>query len=238
MIRVAVAGALGRMGSAARTALVSVADITYVGGFARTALRAENVVDRFDELLALKPDVLLDLTTHPATVEFSMRALDAGIRPVIGATGWTQTERDALGALATRRQLGAMLVPNFSIGAALMMRFAQETARFFADAQIVEMHHDRKKDAPSGTAKLTAARIAAASGNANVPVHSVRLPGLGAHQEVLFGGEGELLTIRHDAFGREAYTAGMLAAIRAVMNERGLVVGIDALLDARLRSST
>ena len=237
MIRVAVAGALGRMGRVACAALQSLPDITYAGGFARTSVPAESIVDNFDALLALSPDVLMDLTTHPATVEFSTRALEAGVRPVIGATGWTQSERSALEKLARERGLGAMLVPNFSLGAALMMRFAHEAARFFPTAEIVEMHHDKKKDVPSGTARLTAERMREAAGR-DVPIHSVRLRGLMAHQEVLLGSDGELLTIRHDAFGREAYVPGMLAAIRGVTRATGLVVGLDAMLDARPQSST
>jgi 4-hydroxy-tetrahydrodipicolinate reductase len=229
VIRVAVAGALGRMGRVACAALEHQPDIEYAGGFARAALPREKIFDNFETLLAYGPDVLLDLTTHPTTVDVSMRALEHGVRPVIGATGWTSGEREALAALAAERNLGALLVPNFSIGATLMMRFAQEAARFFPSVEIVEMHHDGKKDAPSGTARLTAERIGKA-GVANVPIHSVRMRGLSAHQEVLFGSDGELLTIRHDALGRESYVAGMLAAIRAVSSVRGLAVGLDSIV--------
>ena len=237
MIRVAVAGALGRMGRVACAALHDLPDVTYAGGFARTALPAENIVEDFEALLALRPDVLLDLTTHPSTVGFSTRAVECGVRPVIGATGWTQAERTALDSLARDRAVGAMLVPNFSLGAALMLRFAQEAARFFPSAEIVEMHHDQKKDAPSGTARLAAERMRDAAGR-DVPIHSVRMRGLSAHHEVLLGNDGELLTIRHDAFGREAYVPGMLAAIRGVMHASGLVIGLGALLEARPQSST
>ena len=130
--------------------------------------------------------------------------------------------------MARERSLGAMIVPNFSLGAVLMMKFASEAARYFPSVEIVELHHDTKKDAPSGTAKLTAERIAHAGGPANVPIHSVRMRGLQAHQEVLFGGEGELLTIRHDAFSRDSYIAGMLAAVHRVMEIGELQVGLDA----------
>ncbi|MDQ2865100.1 MAG: 4-hydroxy-tetrahydrodipicolinate reductase [Candidatus Eremiobacteraeota bacterium] len=232
MIRVAVAGALGRMGRVARIALHDAADMSYAGGFARTASTGEGIVDDFDVLLEGEPDVLLDLTTHPSTVELSMRALERGVRPVIGATGWTQAECNALAVRAAQRRTGAMLVPNFSLGAALMMRFAQQAARFFPTVEIVEMHHDAKKDAPSGTARLTAERIRSQT-KTEVPIHSVRLRGLGAHQEVLFGNDGELLTLRHDAFGRDAYVRGMLAAIRGVMGQSELTIGLDALLDAK-----
>ena len=229
MLRVAVAGALGRMGRVACNALREAADVEYAGGLARTPVPREHIVTELDVLLENgKPDVLLDLTRHPDSVAISMRALAHGVRPVVGATGWAPEERDALEALAQERGLGAMLVPNFSIGAMLMMRFAREAARHFPSVEIVELHHDGKKDAPSGTAKLTAQRIAEGGGPAQTPIHSVRLRGLIAHQEVLFGGDGELLTIRHDSLSRESFVAGMLAAVRAVMDVGGLQVGLDA----------
>jgi 4-hydroxy-tetrahydrodipicolinate reductase len=149
---------------------------------------------------------------------------------VVGATGWTDAERAALGAEAEKRGLGALIVPNFALGAVLMMRFAEMAARYFPTVEIVELHHDAKKDAPSGTARSTAERIVAAGGPAHVPIHSVRLRGLVAHQEVLFGGDGELLTLRHDALSREAFAAGILAAVRAVRGLRGLTVGLDGIL--------
>jgi 4-hydroxy-tetrahydrodipicolinate reductase len=229
MLRVAVAGALGRMGRAAVTALTSAPDITYAGGLARQATGdAAIFTDLRDLIRAGKPDVLLDLTRHPDTVTIAMDAVAHGVRPVIGATGWTESERAALEAMLRERGLGAMLVPNFSIGAILMMRFAQEAARYFQSAEIIELHHDKKVDAPSGTSKLTAQRIAAGGGPANVPIHSVRMRGLLAHQEVLFGTDGELLTIRHDSLSRESFAPGMLAAVRAVVNVHGLQVGLDA----------
>jgi 4-hydroxy-tetrahydrodipicolinate reductase len=123
-----------------------------------------------------------------------------------------------------------MLVPNFSIGAVLMMRFAEQAARFFPTVEIVELHHDKKLDKPSGTAKLTAEKIVAAGFPNDVPIHSVRLRGLVAHQEVLFGTDGETLTIRHDSMSRESFVPGILAAIRAVMQIEGLVIGLDSLL--------
>ncbi len=227
MLRVAVAGALGRMGRVACTALHEADGVTYAGGFARTAVPEEQIVDSLDALLDRAPDVLLDLTTHPSTVAIATAALRRGVRPVVGATGWSAQERDALDALARERGLGAMLVPNFALGAVLMMRFAEIAARYFPSAEIVELHHDKKKDAPSGTARITAERIAAAGGPAPVPIHSVRMRGLLAHQEVLFGNDGEVLTIRHDSLGRESFVPGMLAAVKAVGAVHGLVVGLD-----------
>ena len=229
MLRVAVAGALGRMGRVACAALKDAADVTYAGGLARSAVPDERIVTDFEELLRTgKPDVLLDLTTYPGSVEISMNALTHGVRPVIGATGWTQGDCEMLDRLAMERNLGAMLVPNFSIGALLMMRFAEEAAKYFPSVEIIELHHDRKKDAPSGTAKLTAERITAGGGPAAPPIHSVRMRGLLAHHEVLFGSDGEVLTIRHDSLSRESFVPGMLAAVRAVMSVRGLQVGLDA----------
>ena len=228
-MRVAVAGALGRMGRTACNALQGTADVTYAGGLARTAVPGERIFTSLEELLEVeRPDVLLDLTTYPDSVQISMNALVHGVRPVIGATGWKNDECNALDRLAVEHNLGAMLVPNFSIGAALMMKFADQAARFFPSAEIIELHHDQKKDAPSGTAKLTAQRITLSGGPENVPIHSVRMQGLLAHQEVLFGIDGELLTIRHDSFSRESFVPGMLASVRRVMTIRGLQVGLDA----------
>jgi 4-hydroxy-tetrahydrodipicolinate reductase len=217
------------MGRVATKALQEASDVSYAGGFARTPIPDERVFADLRELFESgKPDVLVDLTTYPDTVRISTDALLHGVRPVIGATGWNDGDRATLDALARERGLGAMLVPNFSIGAILMMRFAREAARYFPTAEIVELHHDAKKDAPSGTAKLTAAQIAAGGGPAQVPIHSVRLRGLVAHQEVLFGSEGELLTIRHDSLSRESFAPGILAAVRRVMEITGLQVGLDA----------
>ncbi len=169
MIRVAVAGALGRMGRIARAALRDLPDISYAGGFARTSAPEDQIFDDFERVLELKPDVLLDLTTQPVSSDISTRAVVHGVRPVVGATGWSAQERDALSTLAAERGIGAMIVPNFSIGAMLMMRFAQQAARFFPTVEIVELHHDKKLDKPSGTAKLTAEQIAAAGPVKDVP---------------------------------------------------------------------
>jgi 4-hydroxy-tetrahydrodipicolinate reductase len=219
------------MGRVACSALRHQHSVCYAGGLARTAVPSEDIFDSLASLIAAQhPDVLLDLTTHPSSVSISMDALERGVRPVIGATGWTNGECDALSAAARERHLGAMLVPNFSIGATLMMRFAAEAARFFPSAEIIEMHHDQKKDAPSGTARLTAEKIERTGGPAAVPIHSVRMTGLLAHHEILFGGEGELLTIRHDSLSRTSFVAGMLASVQAVMRVEGLVIGLDAAL--------
>ncbi|MBV8723668.1 MAG: 4-hydroxy-tetrahydrodipicolinate reductase [Candidatus Eremiobacteraeota bacterium] len=229
MIRVAVAGALGKMGHVARAALASAQGaLEYAGGYARVAVPYERITDDLGELLS-RADVLLDLSTRPGSVDISLQAAAQGVRPVIGATGWTDDERAALAATLAERGIGGMLVPNFSIGAVLLMRLAEEAAKYLPSTEIVEMHHAGKKDAPSGTSLLTAERIARVAGKMPA-IHSVRLPGLVAHQEVLFGGSGELLTLRHDSFSRESFVPGMFAAIKAVMHARGLVVGLDAVL--------
>jgi 4-hydroxy-tetrahydrodipicolinate reductase len=227
-VRVAVAGAMGRMGSVAREALQQSGE--YLCGLARTPDPQQNIFDNLDVVFALKPDVLLDLTTQPASYDISRAAVANGLSAVIGASGWSDTQRGALERIAEERNVGALIVPNFSLGAILMMRFAQEAARFFPAAEIIELHRASKKDKPSGTALETAARIERAGGRAP-EIHSVRLPGLLAHQEVLFGGEGELLSIRHDSLSHLSFVAGMLAAVRAVVHLRGLSIGLERVLD-------
>ncbi len=228
MIRVAVAGALGRMGTIARSAVREAEGLEYAGGFARLCVPQERIVDDLETLFAsATPDVLVDFTTYPTTLEVAHSAIAHGVSPVVGATGWSDRERGKLELAAVERGVGAMLVPNFAIGAVLMMRFAEEAARFFPTAEIVEIHHDGKRDKPSGTAKLTAERIAAAGGPAEVPIHSVRLRGAVAHQEVLFGNTGEVLTIRHDSLSRESFAAGIVYAVRHVRELRGLSVGLQ-----------
>jgi 4-hydroxy-tetrahydrodipicolinate reductase len=158
--------------------------------------------------------------TRPDAVAANVRAaVEAGVPSVVGTTGWdTQEFADA--------SVSVFYAPNFAIGAVLMMRFAAEAAPHFAQAEIVELHHADKVDAPSGTSKLTAERM-----GGDVPIHSVRLPGLNAHQEVILGGAGETLSIRHDALSREAYTPGVLLALSKLDSlPPGLTVGLDALL--------
>lgn len=226
-LRVAVAGALGRMGTVAREALHETGE--YCCGLARVADSQRRIFDSLEAVIARNPDVLLDLTTQPGSFEIALSAVRAGLPTVVGASGWRDEEFAQLDAAAKERGVGALIVPNFSIGAVLMTRFAKEAARFFDDAEIVELHHAAKKDKPSGTARETARRIEAASGKAP-PIHSVRLPGLLAHQEVLFGRPGELLTIRHDSLSRESFVAGMLAAVRAVKRLTGLSIGLDSII--------
>ncbi|MEX1358501.1 MAG: dihydrodipicolinate reductase C-terminal domain-containing protein [Gaiellaceae bacterium] len=177
------------------------------------------------ELVELEQaEALVDFTAPEAAPENVRRALEAGIPCVVGTTGW---DPEPLGELARERGVALFHAPNFAIGAVLMMRLAEEAARHLPRAEIVELHHEMKRDAPSGTAKATAARLPG-----DPPIHSVRLPGLVAHQEVLLGGEGQLLTIRHDAYSREAYVPGVLLALeRLATLPAGLTAGLDALLE-------
>ncbi len=168
-------------------------------------------------------DVAIDFTRPDAVLGNAGACLDAGVPVVVGTTGF---DSDALDAAARAAGVPCFHAPNFALGAVLMMRFAEEAARSFPRAEIVELHADTKRDAPSGTARATAARMGEA-----VPIHSVRLPGLVAHQEVILGGPGETLTIRHDTTSREAFAPGVLKAVEAVrMLPPGLTIGLDALL--------
>ena len=169
-------------------------------------------------------EAIVDFTA-PDVVEGNVRtALEQGVPCVVGTSGW---DPGPSGALAAERGLQLLVVPNFAIGAVLMMRLAAEASRFLPRVEIVELHGEAKKDAPSGTAKATAELLPG-----DPPIHSVRLPGLVAHQEVLLGGEGQLLTIRHDAFSREAYVPGVLLALERLSGlPPGLTVGLDSLLD-------
>jgi 4-hydroxy-tetrahydrodipicolinate reductase len=169
-------------------------------------------------------EALVDFTA-PDAVEGNVRAaLEHGVPCVVGTTGW---DPGPAGELAAERGVQLFVAANFAIGAVLMMRLAGEAARYLPRAEIVELHGETKKDAPSGTAKATAALLPG-----EVPIHSVRLPGLVAHQEVLLGDDGQLLTIRHDAFSREAYVPGVLLALERLSKlPPGLTIGLDALLD-------
>jgi 4-hydroxy-tetrahydrodipicolinate reductase len=243
MLRVGIAGALGRLGRVACAAVDAADDLHLAAAFARRGggRLSESlgfggnveIDDDLDVFVTRGLDVVVDCTVYPLTVDVARAALDANIPPVIGATGWTDEDILVLRDACDLGGIPAMLVPNFSLGAVLMMRFAEQAARIIPRAEIVELHHDAKRDAPSGTAKLTARRIHE-TGAPAPPIHSVRLPGLVAHQEVLFGGVGETLTIRHDSLSRESFGAGIVAAVRRVRNQQGLVIGLDALVEEML----
>jgi 4-hydroxy-tetrahydrodipicolinate reductase len=176
-----------------------------------------------DEPVVAGCDAAVDFTTPEAAPANVRATLEHGVSCVVGTTGWDPAE---LGALAEEKGLRLFVAPNFSVGAVLMMRFAREAAAHFQRAEIVELHNEAKKDAPSGTAKATADLI-----GGSPAIHSVRLPGLVAHQEVIFGGEGQLLTIRHDTTGRESFAEGVLLALEKLPElPPGLTFGLDTLL--------
>lgn len=264
-IRVAIAGARGRMGQEAvhtimknnEMELVSVLDYKNVG----KTLEDTNLFPPsysapiFTDITELhektKPDVLIDLTSPESVYEHTKKALELNIRPVVGTTGFTDEELEELSAFAENAQLGCIIAPNFAVGAVLMMKFAEQAAKYLPDVEIIEMHHDQKLDAPSGTALKTANLISAvrpfhAQGNSKeketlegargadydgMRIHSVRLPGLVAHQQVLLGGEGQLLTIRHDSFNRGSFMSGVTLSVKTVMDLKKLVYGLEHIID-------
>jgi len=261
MIRVLVAGAAGKMGSEVVRAVTAAEGMKVVAavdsGAAGCLVRGadgEHIECRSDlasAIAATKPDVVIDFT-HPTVVEGNLRvALPFGVDCVVGTTGLSE---EKLAELATLAPEGTALffAPNFAIGAVLMMQFAETAARYMPYVEVTEFHHDKKADAPSGTAIRTARMIAAARGEApsvpgretelpgmegargalvdGVSVHSVRLPGLVAHQEVLFGGQGQTLTIRHDSIDRTSFMPGVVLAVREVGSHSGLIVGLEKLM--------
>ena len=171
-------------------------------------------------------DAAVDFTAPSSVLGNVRRALAAGVPCVVGTTGLTADGLEAINRQARQRDLACLVVPNFAIGAVLMMRFAEEAALLMPDAEIVELHHETKVDAPSGTARATADRM-----GGDVPIHSVRLPGLVAHQEVILGAAGQTLSIRHDTTSREAFVPGVLLALdRLHRLPCGLTVGLEAVL--------
>lgn len=243
MIAVGVLGARGKMGSAACDAIDASEDLDLVAR-----------VDVDDDVSALDvADVAVDFTSPSAVMDNLTWCIHHGVSAVVGTSGFTAQKLASVERLLTDApQVGVLVVPNFSIGAVLMMRFAAEAARFFESVEIVEMHHPTKLDAPSGTARRTAEMVAAARSEAKRPampdatvdsldgargatidgiaVHSVRARGLVAHQEVLLGAAGETLVIRHDSLDRASFMPGVLAAVRAMPGRRGLHVGLDSVL--------
>jgi 4-hydroxy-tetrahydrodipicolinate reductase len=223
VIRVAVSGAAGRMGQAVCEAVEGASD-TELAAKADPALGIE-----LGEVLG-DADVVVDFTTPDTALANASACLEAGVHAVVGTTGF---DLDALRGVAEGAPNGAncFVAPNFAIGAVLLMEVSQAIARHMPECEIVELHHDRKLDAPSGTAKRTAELIREAGGNVHEPIHSVRLPGLVAHQEVVFGGEGQTLTLRHDSIDRRSFMPGVLLAVRRVgeLSDR-FTVGLEKLL--------
>jgi 4-hydroxy-tetrahydrodipicolinate reductase len=232
MIRVAVAGAAGRMGETVCAAVEGAEDMELVG-------RADPLLGATLEDVLLgshPPEVVVDFTRPDTALANALACVRAGVHVVIGTTGF-----DPAPLLAELRSMAppadgkpkanVLIAPNFAIGAILMTRFAVEAAKHMAKAEIIELHHDQKLDAPSGTAARTAHLIAEATGRAEPPIHSVRLPGMVANQEVIFGDIGQTLSIRHDTIGRESFMPGVLLAIRRVGGlEQSPVVGLEQLL--------
>jgi 4-hydroxy-tetrahydrodipicolinate reductase len=224
--------------------LPRIADLEVVGGFGSAT--ASSDLPR----LAERADVLVDFTTGAAAPALLLAAISHNVRVVSGTTGLPASALEEFDAALREKQLGGVWAPNFAVGAVLMMHFARTAARFMDAAEVIELHHDGKVDAPSGTAVQTARQIRQAHGadlpdppvekatlqgsrgavEGGVRVHSVRLPGLVGHQEVLFGSPGQILTIRHDALGRDAYVPGVALAIKHVMSSAGLTRGLDTLM--------
>ena len=225
-IQVAVAGAAGRMGATVCDA-VSAADGLELSG------RADPALDTDLAAVLGDADVVVDFTIPDTALGNAVACLDAGVSVVIGTTGF---DLDALREAAERNWNGgegprAFVAPNFAIGAVLMMEVGQRIAEHMPEVEIVELHHDRKLDKPSGTAARTAELLSAAGANVHEPIHSIRLPGLVAHQEVVFGGEGQTLTIRHDSIDRSSFMPGVVLACRRVGSlDQPLTVGLEALL--------
>lgn len=262
MIRVGVLGACGKLGSEVVRAVAAVDDMKLVGAcdVVHSGRPVGDVVgvkwldipitSDFGEMLnESSPNVIVDVA-KPFKIDNTRAMLKQGVVPVIGTTGLSSAEVDEIGRLAGETGVAAMVIPNFAIGAVLMMKFAAEAAKYMSDVEIIELHRDTKIDAPSGTAIKTAEGIGVArkaagveavaplcadgpargERHSGVPVHSVRLPGLVAHQEVIFGGMGQALTIRHDSMDWTSFMPGVLLAIRRASVVRGLIRGLDELM--------
>lgn len=252
-IRIAISGS-GRMGRQVAAAVLAEPGMTpvgYVDGLAEPGVLEDLALFRdpvacFDEV---KPDVVIDFTNAAWTPQLADACMARGVRMVIGTTGLDSEFLTYLESESAARKVGVVVAANFAIGAVLMMHFAKQAARFFENAEIIELHHDMKVDSPSGTAKTTAELMRAAREHSfvhpvsekeplpgargaeygGIAIHSVRLPGLVAHQEVIFGGLGQTLSIRHDTTGRDSFMPGVLMATREVMKLEKMVVGLDAL---------
>lgn len=222
-IKVVVSGAAGRMGKTSCGAVEGAEDMELVG-------RADPALGASVNDVLSGADVIVDFTTPDAAPANVLDAIEAGVHAVVGSTGFDLGELRAT-VMRADSKANCFVAPNFAIGAVLMMEASKLIAPHMPEVEIVELHHDRKKDAPSGTAKRTAELIREAGGNVHEPIHSIRLPGLVAHQEVTFGGEGQTLTVRHDSIDRSSFMPGVLLAVRKVMDlpER-FVVGLENLL--------
>ena len=224
MIRIGVAGAAGRMGSPTCDAIEGAEGLELAA-----RIDPDLGVELADSLAEL--DVVVDFTTPDAAPGNIRAATEAGVHIVVGTSS---IPNDEMRQVAESADAGAnvLVVPNFAIGAVLAMRFAAEASKYMPEVEIIELHHDRKLDAPSGTAARTRDLVAQAGGNVHEPIHSVRLPGLVAHQEVILGGEGQTLSIRHDSIDRSSFMPGVLLAVRGVASlSDHYTVGLEAVLD-------
>lgn len=263
MIKVLVNGAGGKMGSEVVRSVVQEEGLILVGGvdpkdsgkdigdlvgIEKKGIIVEHQLS--DALKNSKPEVVVDFTSPAIIYENAKMVLGAGINMVIGTTGLTAAQRDDLAQICTETGANCLVAPNFSLGAVLLMKVSTEIVKYLPNVEIVELHHNHKLDAPSGTAKLTAEKMAAArvlepdadetieslSGvrggcYENIPIHSIRLPGYVAHQEVLFGGYGEILTLRHDSLDRKSFMPGVMLACKKVVTTKGLVYGLENYLE-------
>jgi 4-hydroxy-tetrahydrodipicolinate reductase len=255
-MKVGVIGAAGRMGSTVCAAVIDSGGLDLVaavdpGGVGRPAGAGVQIAGEVEALVSAGAEVAVDFSVPAAAAANAEWCAAHGIHSVIGTTGLGDTALEGLrAAFPADGRLGCVVAPNFAIGAVLMMRFAELAAPWFPTAEIIELHHDAKVDAPSGTAMLTASRMAQASGDwaadpttvhtvagarggqgpGGIRVHSVRLRGLVAHQEVILGGPGQSLSIRHDSYDRQSFMPGVLLAVGQVADRPGLTVGLEALL--------
>jgi 4-hydroxy-tetrahydrodipicolinate reductase len=219
LINVAVSGAAGRMGSTVVAAVEGSDDMALVG-------RADPQLETHLQDVLPDADVVVDFSTPETAIDNARACLEAGVHCVTGTTGADYSVLRGVGSA------NLFFAPNFAIGAVLLMQVSQQIARHLPECEIIELHHDRKVDAPSGTAIRTADLITEAGGHVHEPIHSVRLPGLVAHQEVIFGGEGQTLSLRHDSIARESFMPGVLLAVRRVGDlPESPTVGLEWLLD-------
>lgn len=255
LIRVGVIGALGRMGRETSRAVTDDADLELVAALDRVTQDSDPVaksVSSLDELISAEPDVVVDFTVAQAALESLPKLCAAGIHCVVGATGFDNSDLAEIGELFNAPETpNALIAPNFAISAVLMMRFAQLAAPYFDSAEIIELHHNKKIDAPSGTAVATAQMMAEASddwtsdptevekyegsrggvGPGGIHIHSLRMNGLLAHQEVILGAAGQALTIRQDSFDRSSFMPGVLLACKKIASVPGFTYGLEGFLD-------
>ena len=220
-----VSGAAGRMGQSVVAAVEAAEGLELVARVDPVLAGPGTYPDIAAAIDATRPDVCVDFTVPAVGFANAAACLHAGVHVVMGTTGTSDAQVEELRALAEAGEANCLIAPNFAIGAVLMMRFAAEASRHMPKAEIIELHHDQKLDAPSGTAYRTASLM-----QGEVPIHSVRLPGLVAHQEVILGGLGETLTIRHDSLSRESFMPGVVLAVREIATRPGLTLGLEPLL--------